>query len=254
MLLSGSWSALLVANGPSSGGGIFGGSPPVNGSTQPSRVALRRGRLWYVLATALFGSFGLLLIAVRRNRTAALDLAITLKVQSRTWSWLAWTMSAVSWSGFPPQSRLLPPLLALVEWRLGFPTEARFQLLAWGTTVLSGLTKFFMHRARPSQPAVRVVVANLGGSSFPSGHVINYIGTYGFLAYCVQTLVRPAALRRPLVGALGLLMLLVGPSRIYQGHHWPTDVLASYLLGLSYLIGVISRYRRAKARELAAQS
>jgi undecaprenyl-diphosphatase len=219
-----------------------------------NREALRRGRGWYGLGAALLVAFGSLLIAVRRNRTAAMDLAITLKVQSRTWPWLAGLMTAVSWSGFPPQSRLLPPVLALIEWRMGYPTEARFQLLAWGTTVLSGLTKFFMHRARPSQPAVRVVVANLGGSSFPSGHVINYIGTYGFLAYCLHTLVRPAALRRPLVWALGLLCVLVGPSRIYQGHHWPTDVLASYLLGLSYLIGVIGRYRHAKARELAAGS
>jgi membrane-associated phospholipid phosphatase len=214
------------------------------------REALGRERTWNALAAVLLVSFSVVLIAVRKNRTAALDLAITMKVQGRSWPWLGRTMTAISWSGFPPQSRFLPPRLALVEWRLGYPTEARFQLLAWGTTVLSGITKFFMHRARPSQPAVRVVVANLGGSSFPSGHVINYVGTYGFLAYCIYTLVHPAALRRSLVGALTLLIALVGPSRIYQGHHWPTDVLASYLLGISYLISVVSRYRRAKTRQL----
>jgi membrane-associated phospholipid phosphatase len=41
---------------------------------------------------------------------------------------------------------------------------------------------------------------------------------------------------------------LVGPSRIQQGHHWFTDVVASYLLGTSYLIGVAALYRRMKAR------
>ena len=41
----------------------------------------------------------------------------------------------------------------------------------------------------------------------------------------------------------------VGPSRIYQGHHWPTDVAASYLLGISYLIVLEAAYRRLRAPE-----
>jgi membrane-associated phospholipid phosphatase len=40
----------------------------------------------------------------------------------------------------------------------------------------------------------------------------------------------------------------VGPSRIYQGHHWPTDVTASYFLGTSYLVALTALYRRVKAR------
>ncbi len=54
----------------------------------------------------------------------------------------------------------------------------------------------------------------------------------------------PAWVRRPLLAALCALLALAGPSRIYQGHHWPTDVLASYLLGTSYLIGLTGLYRR----------
>jgi undecaprenyl-diphosphatase len=105
-----------------------------------------------------------------------------------------------------------------------------------------------MRRPRPvAGTDLRVVAAPLGGSSFPSGHVITYVGTYGFLAYLVQTLVRPAGPRRTVVAALVGLLALVGPSRIYQGHHWPTDVSASYLLGTSYLVGLTALYRRIKA-------
>ena len=78
--------------------------------------------------------------------------------------------------------------------------------------------------------------------------MLNYMGVYGFLAYLLGTLPRPARLRRVAVGGLVALLALVGPSRIYLGHHWATDVTASYLLGGSYLIGLTAVYRRVKAR------
>ncbi|HEX3428547.1 MAG TPA: phosphatase PAP2 family protein, partial [Candidatus Limnocylindrales bacterium] len=93
---------------------------------------------------------------------------------------------------------------------------------------------------------LRVVVAPLGGSSFPSGHVITFVGTYGFLAYLAVTLIKDPVIRWAAAGGLVGLIVLVGPSRIYQGHHWPTDVTASYLLGTTYLIVVVTAYRRVK--------
>jgi len=93
---------------------------------------------------------------------------------------------------------------------------------------------------------LRVVAAPLGGTSFPSGHVITFVGVYGFLAWLAWTLVRDPALRVMTAGGLAGLVVLVGPSRVYQGHHWPTDVTASYLLGTTYLIVVVAGYRRVK--------
>jgi membrane-associated phospholipid phosphatase len=109
-----------------------------------------------------------------------------------------------------------------------------------------------MRRPRPVAGVdVRVIAAPLGGSSFPSGHTIEYVGIYGFLAYLIHTLLRPVALRRVIVGALVGLIALVGPSRVHQGHHWFTDVSASYLLGASYLLALTRLYREAKARGTA---
>ena len=65
----------------------------------------------------------------------------------------------------------------------------------------------------------------------------------GLLAY---TWIQPAVIRRVVVGLLGSLIALVGPSRVYLGHHWFTDVSASYLLGFTWLIGLTSLYRRVK--------
>ncbi|MCY7420112.1 MAG: phosphatase PAP2 family protein, partial [Chloroflexi bacterium] len=111
----------------------------------------------------------------------------------------------------------------------------------------------FMRRPRPvAGTDLRVVAAELGGTSFPSGHVLSYVGTYGWLSVVVSMVVRPIWPRRLMVALLAGLVALVGPSRIYQGHHWATDVAASYLLGFSYLAGLVALYRQLKARRFLA--
>src|SRR5699024_10509096 len=150
--------------------------------------------------------------------------------------------------GFPPQSRLIPPALAATLFAVGYRLEGMFQLLAWASGGISFTFKRIMQRQRPNTdfPDIRIAVARIGGTSFPSGHVLNYIGVYGFLTYLAHTWISPAAIRRTVVGLLGSLLALVGPSRVYLGHHWFTDVTASYLLGFTWLIGLTSLYRRVK--------
>lgn len=207
-----------------------------------------RGRTGLTVVGVALSTFAVLYAIVRANRSAATDAAITLRLQRQNHPLFDRLMHVVSWPGFPPQSRLLPPAIAATLLLLGYPLEALFQLLAWGTGGISFLVKRSMRRTRPTagETRIRVVAANIGGSSFPSGHVINYIGVYGFLAYLVHTWVRPASLRRAVRATLLALIGLVGPSRVYLGHHWFTDVLASYLLGTSYLIGLIAVYRKVK--------
>ena len=133
------------------------------------------------------------------------------------------------------------PTYAAVLWIARFRLEAVFQLAAWGTALLSTIVKWFMRRPRPvAGKDLRVVAAPLDGSSFPSGHVLTYVGVYGWMAIMADRLIRPRMLRRLVVAALTTLIAAVGPSRIYLGHHWPSDVAASYLLGSSYLAALLS--------------
>ncbi len=217
-------------------------------ATVSDRAAFARGRAGLVVALLALAGFAALFTLVRTKRSAAADIAITMRLQRRKWPWLGRVMHLASWPGFPPQSRIIPAVIPATIWMLGFRLEALFQILAWGTSGVSFCIKSIMNRERPNQPEIAVAVARIGGSSFPSGHTINYVGVYGFLAYLVHTWVRPVALRRTIVGFLLTMIALVGPSRIYLGHHWATDVSASYLLGTSYLIGLTSLYRRIKAR------
>jgi undecaprenyl-diphosphatase len=162
-------------------------------------------------------------------------------------------MRIASWPGFPPQSRIIPPAITSAFWLAGLRREALFALAAWGSALLSTVVKAVTRRPRPDHPEIAVVIAPLGGTSFPSGHVLTYVGTYGFFAYLGYTLPRRAAVRALAAGGLAGLVALVGPSRIHQGHHWPTDVAASYLLGSAYLIGVVTFYRRSAVRSPAVE-
>jgi membrane-associated phospholipid phosphatase len=218
-------------------------------STLPAPVAVARGGRANVAALIGLAGFGAIFATVKAKRSEAFDAALMMKWQAQRIPALARVMRVVSWPGFPPQSRIIPPLVMGGLWFLRFRLEAIFQLLAWGTGGLSTVLKGMMKRPRPvAGTDLRVVAAPLGGSSFPSGHVITYAGTYGWMAYLAHTLIRPVWPRRALVAFFAGLIALVGPSRIYQGHHWPTDVAASYLLGLSYFIGLSSLYRRFKRK------
>jgi undecaprenyl-diphosphatase len=214
----------------------------------PAPVAVHRGRTASTVAWACLIGFAALFGLVKARRSDALDLAVTLRLQANRHALLDRLMGLVSWPGFPPQSRVIPPLGVGLLILLSLPIEAVFLVAAWGAALLSTVVKSLVRRQRPiAGEKLRVVVAPLGGSSFPSGHVLTYVGFYGFAAYLAEVLTRPVVLRRAVVGALLGLVALVGPSRIQQGHHWFTDVTASYLLGTSYVVGLAALYRRMKA-------
>jgi len=215
----------------------------------PTPVTVWRGRHASRIAWVGLAGFGAIFALVKARLSDAVDLAMTLKLQRRSHRVVETVMRAVSWPGFPPQSRFIPAVIAagLVVSRLRL--EAACFVMAWGTALISTGAKTLMNRPRPvAGTDLRVVAAPLGGSSFPSGHVLTYVGVYGFLAYLLFVLLPKGPGRG--IGVAGLVGLvgLVGPSRIQQGHHWMTDVMASYLLGTSYVIGVAAVYRRLKAR------
>ena len=212
----------------------------------PSDAARRRRATTRVVVAGL-GGFGALTALIGTNELEAIDNGITARLQAARGPAVECAMSFVSWFGFPPQGRVLPPAYAAPLWLRRYRLEAVFQLVAWGAAPLGSLIKSSVGRPRPvAGKDVRVTAATLDGSSFPSGHVLTYVGVYGWMAYMAHRLIKPALPRRLAVVALTTLVAAVGPSRVYLGHHRPSDVAASYLLGSSYLAAMIVVYRRLR--------
>ena len=97
-----------------------------------------------------------------------------------------------------------------------------------GGALLGTLLKAIYARARPD------LVAHLVGTdsaSFPSGHAMNSAVVYLTLAVLLARAETSVAVRRFLVSAAIGLTLVIGCSRLYLGVHWPTDVLAGWIVG-----------------------
>jgi undecaprenyl-diphosphatase len=83
--------------------------------------------------------------------------------------------------------------------------------------------------------------------SFPSGHVMHYTNLFGLLTYLLATNWRSGKLRNTLIAVCSALIICIGPSRVYLGAHWPSDVMAGYLYGGLWFGGVMVLYLRVKA-------
>src|SRR5262249_47485166 len=105
--------------------------------------------------------------------------------------------------------------------------------------------KFVVGRPRPSPEMVKVYEYPIN-CSFPSGHVASYMALYGFLFYLIYSLMRPSTLRSTLLVICGVMISLVGVSRVYLGAHWASDVFGGYCFGFFWLALTIYVYRRRK--------
>lgn len=99
-------------------------------------------------------------------------------------------------------------------------------------TLLNQLLKFILQRPRPTD--FRII--DEAGYSFPSGHSMVSMAFYGFLIYLIYKNVKNKYLKVVLISSLSLLIVMIGISRIYLGVHYTSDVLAGFLLSISYII------------------
>ena len=101
---------------------------------------------------------------------------------------------------------------------------------------LAALTNFLLKQIlqRPRPIGHRII--DESGYSLPSGHSMVSMAFYGFLIYLVYKKVENIHLKSFLIALLLLLIINIGISRIYLGVHYTSDVIAGFLVAISYLI------------------
>ena len=215
-------------------------TPEPAGSREPLLGSRRFWIPWMLLAAVT------LALTVGAHLTARYpgDARLTQGIQSLDVPVLGGILHLENTIGSPWPAVTIIGMLTIVLFLIRHPALA---VLFAGTNALRGVgsvVKDLVVRPRPAMPLVHVT-EHASGTSFPSGHVFSAVLLYGMLAVLVEMVPLPRPLRRFLQAACLLVVLLMGPARVYVGAHWPSDVLGGYLWGTLLLLMVLGARRDA---------
>jgi undecaprenyl-diphosphatase len=107
-------------------------------------------------------------------------------------------------------------------------TAAMVSVAGAGGIALNGGLKLLFGRPRPD---VVPWLVEVGHASFPSGHAMLAAAVYLSLAVLIARVLRRRRLKTYVLAIAGMLVALVGISRVVLGVHYPTDVIAGWLAG-----------------------
>jgi undecaprenyl-diphosphatase len=142
----------------------------------------------------------------------------------------------------------------VIRWRSWTPLVLTL-IAAAGSLAMTVTGKELIGRARP--PLHLAVPPYEESPAFPSGHTLNSTVLIGLLVYLVLRRLDSARARMIVVGLGVGFVVAMGLSRVFLGHHWLTDVMVGWSLGLAWLSVVITAHRlfltvRRARREEAA--
>jgi undecaprenyl-diphosphatase len=102
-----------------------------------------------------------------------------------------------------------------------------------GGWVLNWLLKAAFERTRPDiVPHLREVMS----SSFPSGHALTSAAVYLTLGALLMRIAQGRLAKYYCIAIAMFLTFLVGSSRVFLGVHYPTDVIAGWLIGMTWAL------------------
>ena len=189
-------------------------------------VQSRRAMLVLVAVIA----FIWLLFEVKKDDIMRLDAAAySLVVMHMRTAWLTPIMQSISDLAYPV---VLVVMLLVIE---AFAPGRRPGLFAAVNLVLATLLNLLLKTLvqRPRPEGYRLVAES--GFSFPSGHSMVAMAFYGLLIWMVWRYEKDAFVRRLGIIGFGLVIVLVGLSRIYLGVHYASDVLAGFCASIAWL-------------------
>jgi membrane-associated phospholipid phosphatase len=139
------------------------------------------------------------------------------------------------------------PILAsiLTAWLIWSSRTWRPLILIGGAAAVSitatTLGKKLIGRNRPDH--ADAVPPYESSPSFPSGHTLNTTVVIGLVVYLACLQVKRTLARVGMI-AVGVIFIgAMGMSRVYLGHHWMTDVIIGWALGLAWVGIVILAHR-----------
>ncbi len=200
------------------------------------RIGARLSR-GFLVSMAGIVAFGLLADEMGEGDTASFDSWVRGGVNSFADPMLTKAMIAFSFIGDWPFLTLLGlaifGFLLYIKWKR---EAVIFMITNGGELMLNMGLKAVYQRARP-EPLFEYTVPS--SYSFPSGHALGSFCFFSILAWIVVRNIENTGTRSLIWVGTAFLILAIGLSRIYLGVHYPSDVVAGYLVAAVWTLTVI---------------
>lgn len=213
----------------------------VAGSRHAGGDASRFSHAGFILGEALLvGAAAVLsLLVIQQPGPLPGDVAVEVGVQHALLPHHLWTavlewVSTINWP-VPAGVALAVVVVGLLVLRRWLDAVVVF-CFAGLADASNFLTSLLVQRPRPDGYGVAVLQKVTATTSFPSGHVVHAIAFLGILIFLSFQTRRLPWLLWPLRALFVVVILLMIPSRLVEGEHWPTDVLAGAFLGAFWLV------------------
>lgn len=192
-------------------------------------IFLLAGAMVAVAGTYAFARFA---SHVRSGRTQAFDDAVLRWIGDHRSPTLEPIMLEITFLGTASVVMAIVVVSALFLWLTRHRYSAVLLLIATsGGIVLNGLLKMGFSRPRPQLFDWGMHVVS---SSFPSGHAMSAAVVYGTVAYLAARLQKRHLHRVLTMVVAAILIVIIAITRLYLGVHYPSDVFAGIIIGLSW--------------------
>ena len=187
------------------------------------------------LVTLAAAGFALIADAVVEGHTQQFDDGILRWMGANGAPWLDMAALEVTALG----ARMVVYMVVLVASAFLWQSRHHYSAaLLWVSVIGAGLIntvlKVSFNRPRPDVFPWRT--QHVGLASFPSGHAMTSIVVYGTLAFLIARLAPTAWLKRLVWALAAAVVVLVGLSRLYLVVHYPSDVVAGFIIGGAWAI------------------
>ncbi len=153
-------------------------------------------------------------------------------------------MGFISWWGMGAMMIVPVFTASIIFFIASYRRESLLTLCVFIADGINVILKLLINRSRPQ---AMDIYPKFQQASFPSGHVVHYVVFFGFILTVMLVNPRiPKALSWAVSALCVFLIVGVSVARIYLGTHWPSDILAAYILGFLMLGGLILSYLKGR--------
>lgn len=190
--------------------------------------------LAYLLLLVALLTFGFIVVGVANNHKFWIDaqgFTIAESLQSAAANRFFLTTTFFGSSTFLLPANIILSLSAL--WVLRNKILAlRLAVISFSAVTFMYILKSVFKRHRP----VDFLIDQAAGYSFPSGHSLNSLVFFGLLLFFFKHAGAKKSYLFLLFFLFGLIVILIGFSRVYLRVHFASDVVAGFSLGIAWLL------------------